>query len=380
MMYFEFHRKDARARRYARRSLRNLAPWRLGGEMYAKPCYKPMKILLVMDPGIPVPPKGYGGIERIVYLLAKEYSQLGHEVTLLVGPGSHFEEGRVVTFGKIGFPKSKKEGIKDIFRAWKKIISLHKEFDLVHNFGRLAYLLPILNNRIKKIMSYQREISTRNIKWINKLPNKNIVFTGCSKNLISRGGVAGKWKAIYNAFEGNNYSLVEKVQEDAPLIFLGRIERVKGAHIAIEVAKASGDKLILAGNVSQLPEEIKYFKEEVEPLIDGVKIQYVGMLNDEQKNHYLGLAKAFLFPIEWEEPFGIVMVEAMACGTPVIGFNRGSVTEVIEEGVTGFKVNTKEEMIRAISKVDKINRAECRKSALNKYDISVIAKEYISLF
>ncbi len=333
-----------------------------------------------MDPGIPVPPEGYGGIERIVYLLAKEYHKMGHEVTLLVGPGSRFDEGKVITFGNIGFPKPKKEAVKDMYRAWGKLIPLHKQFDLVHNFGRLAYLLPILNKQVKKIQSYQREISVRNINYINKLPNKNLVFTGCSKNLISRGGVAGRWAAVYNAFEGEHYTLKTKVADDAPLIFLGRIERVKGAHIAIEVAKATGHTLILAGNISPLPEEKQYFEEEIKPLIDGKQIQYVGVLNDEQKDHYLGMAKAFLFPIEWEEPFGIVMVEAMACGTPVIGFERGSVSEVVDEGITGFKVDTKEEMIKAIAKVHTIDRAECRRSALAKYDISVIANDYLSLF
>src|SRR5689334_14649441 len=143
-----------------------------------------MKILLIMDPGIPVPPLDYGGHERLVYMFAKEYHRMGHEVTLLVSEGSVFEEGRVITFGKTGFPKKKIEGYKDIIRGWTKLLPIYKQFDLIHNFGRLAYLLPIMNKPVKKIMTYGREISASNIKKVTQLPNRNLVFTGCSQNLI----------------------------------------------------------------------------------------------------------------------------------------------------------------------------------------------------
>jgi len=172
-------------------------------------------------------------------------------------------------------------------------------------------------------MTYGREISKRNIKWVNKLPNRHLVFTGCSKDLVSRGNVAGKWEVVYNAIDFSKYTLIENVPEDAPLIFLGRLERVKGCHTAIKVALETGNRLIIAGNISPLKEEQYYFETEIKPFIDGKTIQYVGPVDDEQKNHYLGQAKALLFPIEWNEPFGMVMVEAMACGTSVIACNKG---------------------------------------------------------
>ncbi|MBC7687743.1 MAG: glycosyltransferase, partial [Aquabacterium sp.] len=159
----------------------------------------------------------------------------------------------------------------------------------------------------------------------------------------------------------------------------GRIEKVKGCHTAIEVARATNNKLIIAGNISPLKDEAIYFKTEIEPFIDGVQIKYIGPVNDEQKNELLGKCKALLFPIEWEEPFGIVMIEAMACGTPVIAYNRGAVDEVIDEGITGFKTNNKQELCKAVDKINVINRAICKEKASSRFDISLVATQYLGL-
>jgi glycosyltransferase involved in cell wall biosynthesis len=338
-----------------------------------------MKILIVMDPGIKIPVVGYGGIERIIDLLAQEYLRLGHEVHLLITTGSAIKGCTVHDFGKEGFPPSKKDARKAIPTAWKFLWEHRKEFDLIQNFGRLIYLLPVLNFSVKKIMTYQREITAGNAAKILKLPHKNLVFTGCSRDLIERAAPKGNWYPVYNAVNFSDYTLTDNIDDSSPLIFLGRIERIKGCHTAIEVAKATGNRLIIAGNISSLPEEKMYFEQEIQPHIDGEQIQYIGTVNDEQKNEYLGQSKALLMPIEWNEPFGIVMIEAMACGTPVIGFNCGSVNEVVDEGVTGYKVNSKQEMIGAIGKLSAVNRRVSREHAAKRFDISIIAKQYLSL-
>ena len=339
-----------------------------------------MKILIVMDPGISIPVKGYGGHERLVEMFAKSYHKKGHEVHLLVTSGSTVEGCTVHDFGKEGFPPSKMNARYALINGCIFLWKYRNNFDLVHNFGRLAYLIPILNCRVKKIMTYGREISSRNIKWINKLPTQNLVFTGCSKNLVSRGAVAGKWKAVYNAVEFNLYTLQKKIQNEAPLIFLGRLERIKGLHTAIRLAINTGNNLIIAGNISPLSDEKKYYENELKPLIDGKQIKYIGAVNDSQKNEWLGKSKALLFPIEWDEPFGIVMVEAMACGTPVIGFKRGSVPEVINEDITGYIVSNEEEMKTAILKINLISREECRNAAKNMFDVDIISDQYLNLF
>ena len=333
-----------------------------------------------MDPGILVPPKGYGGHERLVYMFAKEYAILGHDVHLLVTKGSVVEGCTVHGYGKEGFPPKKINALLAIPKAWWFLWKNRNNIDLVHNFGRLAYLLPVLNSQVKKIMTYGREISKRNILQINKLKSKNLVFTGCSSNLVSRGNVAGRWETVYNAIDFSKYALVEKVADDAPLMFLGRIERVKGCHTAIKVALETGNKLLIGGNISPLEDERKYFEEEIRPLIDGTQIIFLGALNDEEKNAYLGQSKALLFPIEWNEPFGMVMVEAMACGTPVIAFRKGSVQEVISHGRTGFVLDNYEQMKKSIFSIEKLDRKEIRLVSERKYRVQLLALEYLNLF
>jgi glycosyltransferase involved in cell wall biosynthesis len=332
-----------------------------------------------MDPGILVPPKRYGGHERLVYMFAREYTKMGHEVHLLVTKGSLVEGCTVHSFGKEGFPPKKINSWLAIINAWWFLWKNRNNFELIHNFGRLAYLLPILNQPIKKIMTYGREIHKRNIRLINKLPNKNLVFTGCSADLVSRGNVPGRWEVVYNAIDFSKYTLVEHVSEDAPLMFLGRIERVKGCHTAIKVALETGSKLWIGGNKSPLKEEIEYFENEIQPFIDGDQIVYLGPLDDEQKNIYLGQSKALLFPIEWNEPFGMVMVEAMACGTPVIAFNKGSVSEIVNASINGFIANDNISFKNFVYKLPLIDRRYCRENSVRNFDVSVISKKYLSV-
>jgi glycosyltransferase involved in cell wall biosynthesis len=338
-----------------------------------------MRILLIMDPGISVPPLNYGGHERLVFMFAEEYRKLGHEVSLLAGPNSKIS-GSIHHFGLNDLKRSKLQKFRELIYAWKFLYSMRNNFDLIHNFGRLAYLLPILNNSAKKIMTYGRPVNQTGIKWINNVPNQQLVFTACSNYCVSTGNVAGNWKTIYNAVDFSKYLLNEVVPQDAPLMFLGRMDKIKGLHTAIEVAMETGNRLWIGGNIPDTKNNYSYFKEVLEPKFDNKQIIYLGALNDKQKNDYLRQSKALLFPIEWNEPFGIVMVEAMACGTPVIAFNKGSAPEIIENGVVGFRVDNKSEMINAIDSISKIDRSNCRHIAFKRYDVSVIAQKYLNLF
>lgn len=340
---------------------------------------KLMRILLIADPDIPVPPIEYGGIERIIALLIDEYLKKGHQVSLLAGPDSK-PACDCYFYGVTGAVKSKKQRGVEILEAWKFLTAQHARFDVIHNFSRLMYFLPILTSKAVKIMSYQRPITARNISFIGGLPSRRFCFTANSDSCARTGNVSGRWHTVYNGVNMGQYDFQKSVPEDAPLVFLGRLDRVKGAHTAIRVAQDAGRRLIIAGNKPHLRHEIDYFNREVEPYIDQRKIVYAGAVNDTQKNELLKQAAALLFPIEWEEPFGIVMIEALACGTPVIAFRRGAVPEVIQHGRTGFVCGSYKEMLESVGRIKNIRREDCRNDCENRFSSSKISEDYLRIY
>src|SRR5262249_24404718 len=156
----------------------------------------------------------------------------------------------------------------------------------------------------------------------------------------------------------NFYRFRAKVRDDAPLVFLSRVERVKGAHTAIAVARGTGRRLIIAGNHAETGREFDYWTREIAPQLGG-RVEYVGPVDDAHKNALLGEAAAMIVPIEWNEPFGIVFTEALACGTPVISCGRGGLPEIVRPGIDGFLVNSVEEGCDAVINLHKIDRAAC---------------------
>jgi glycosyltransferase involved in cell wall biosynthesis len=338
-----------------------------------------MRVLLIMDPGIAIPPTQYGGHERLVHIFAEEYSKLGHKVSLLAGPESKIS-GKVYAFGINDLKRSKYQKLKELTFAWKFLIRHKNEFDLIHNFGRLAYLLPVLNASVKKIMTYGRPVNKKGIRLFNFLPNRNLIFTACSNYCVSTGNIAGKWKTVYNSIDFSKYELTEKVADDAPFIFLGRMDKIKGLQTAIEIALKTNNKLWIGGNIPTTPDNYQYFKEIIEPRFDGKQIIYLGALNDQEKNKYLGESKALLFPIEWDEPFGMVMIEAMACGTPVIAFKRGSTPEIILHGENGYLADDFNTFLSGAVRYKDISRIKTRLIAERNFSSLKIAGQYINLF
>ena len=333
-----------------------------------------MRIALIADPELPVPPLFYGGIERIIAMLVEGYVSQGHHVTLF----AHLDS---VTDAKL-FPYNGKSSTSKI-DVIKNSILINREllsnsYDIVHSFGRLIYLLPQMPSKIPKLMSYQREPTIAQIKKAVRLAKTNtLAFTGCSEYISKQIAPYAPSFPIFNGVDLKKYDFKAEVKIDAPLVFLGRIEPIKGTHIAIKVAKATNKKLKIAGNV---PDEYRnYFEQEVKPHLTE-EITYVGPLNDSQKNELLGSALAFLMPIEWDEPFGIVMAEAMACGTPVIGFNRGSVPEVVIHGKNGFRCDNKEQMIAYVNRINEISRSEVRNDTEKRFSSEVIVDQYLLLY
>ncbi len=331
-----------------------------------------MKILITADPFLPVPPKLYGGIERVLDMLITEYIAKGHDVTLIAHRDSKPHE----SCRFIPYPSEVDSIFTNSVLITKAYIKY--KFDIIHSYSRLLYLLPLLRGSVPKIMSYQREPSLKQIKRAYQLSRKNsLVFTGCSDYISNQIKTVAEAYTVYNGVSLENYILNDKIESDAALVFLGRIEEIKGTHVAIEMALKTNNKLIIAGNVPAECED--YFNKKVKPFLSD-QIQYIGPVNDIQKNTLLREAKAFLMPIQWNEPFGIVMAEAMACGTPVIGFNRGSVPEVVDHNKTGFVCNSNDEFLDAINNIPQINRLEVRKSAESRFSSDVISNQYLALY
>lgn len=242
-------------------------------------------------------------------------------------------------------------------------------------------MFPVLWSRTRKVQTYMRYITPRNIRVLNWLGAKKIQYTAVSDAIVKTGiSGGGKWSTVYNCAPVEQFSFVKEVPADAPLVFLGRLERCKGAHTAIKVAKLTGKQLIIAGNISSLPEEIEYFKKEIEPFIDGEQIKYIGVVNNEQKNILLGSAAAMLLPVEWFEPFPIVLPESYSCGTPVLAFPGGGVPEGIFTGVTGYISNTAEEMALHVQQISLLSRQACRQKAEDLYSKQKIAGDYLALY
>ncbi len=341
-----------------------------------------MRLLLTADPELPVPPKLYGGIERIVASLGAGLLARGHEVALAAHPDSD----RAAGWRLFPWPGRRSQHRGD---AWANMAALRGAVaafqpDLVHSFSRLLYLGPLLWRRtLPKVMSYQREPTGRTVGWAARLAGRSLVFTGCSGTISAQGRQrgGGQWETVHNFVDLAPYDFSPVVPDDAPLVFLSRIERIKGAHTAIAACRRAGRRLILAGNhADDDSEHGRYWREEIVPHLGHDGVEYVGPVDDAQKNRLLGRAAAMIVPIEWEEPFGIVFAEALACGTPVISCPRGALPEIVRPGVDGFLVHDAEEAAAAITRLPCLRRADCRARAENSFSKEVIVARYETLY
>jgi glycosyltransferase involved in cell wall biosynthesis len=335
-----------------------------------------LSVAMTVDPEIPVPPTHYGGIERIVGMLIDGLLTRGHQVTLFAHPDSR------VSCDLRPYPRHRSRAAVDLCRnAWHVSSHVLKgRYDVVHSFARLAYLLALLPLSIPKLMSYQRVITPGRAVWGERLARGTLHFAGCSRRQIEAFAGKRNWHVVHNAASASTYHCRDRVEEDAPLVYLGRIEAIKGAHVAVEAARRSGRTLVIAGNVPDHDAATRYFQEKILPSIDGTTIRYVGPVTDAQKNDLLGTAAALLMPIAWDEPFGIVAAEALACGTPVIAFRRGALPEIVQEGVNGFLCGTIDEMAAAVGRIATIDRKTCRRIMEERFSDHALVDSYERLY
>ena len=342
-----------------------------------------MKIAVIIPPFTTLPAKGQGGTERIAQGMIEEFLKRGHKVTL-VGAGKCQTSARFVqifpqTISEQKFDSTTTEQSRPlrietayITKVMRYLLDHGDQFDVVFNHMRGGYLiLPLsqfLNTPIISIMHLP--LFKELIDVLSQFKNPNIIAISNSQIKPAKGRV-NFLATVYNGVNPDEFPFNKKPKDY--FLYLGAMGEHKSPHLAIEACQKARAKLILAGGKIREP----YFSERIKPEIDGSQIKYVGEVENKKQKDLLKNAKALLFPITWEEPFGLVMIEAMACGTPVIGFNRGAVPEVVQNGKTGFVVTNVNEMAKAINQIHQINRATCRKLVEEKFTYQKMADDYL---
>ncbi|MBW4499361.1 MAG: glycosyltransferase family 4 protein [Scytonema hyalinum WJT4-NPBG1] len=324
-----------------------------------------------------VPPPAYGGIELVAGLVTDELVKRGHEVTL-------FATGDSITLAKLESVHPKALRLDTTVKEYEiyamlqlsKVYERASEFDIIHSHmghAALPYanlvktptvhtLHGVFTPDNEKLFMHARRQPFVSISDAQREPRLNL-------NCVA---------TVYNGIEPSNYEFYSQPQDPPYLAFLGRLSPEKGPHLAIEIAKRSGWRLKMAGKVDVVDRD--YFEREIKPHIDGKQIEYLGEANHAQKCELMGGAVATLFPITWREPFGLVMIESMATGTPVIAMELGSTPEVIVHGHTGFLCRTVDECIAALDKVPQLNRLACREHVVKNFSVERMTDGYEAVY
>jgi len=343
-----------------------------------------MKIALLAPFEEPVPPIMYGGTERVVGTLAKELVEMGHDVTLYASGDSQTSAKLIACT-----PRAIRQTAEARDPALRQAINLQAlafalkdiretPYDIVHNhFGWQALLLKpflpwpmvtTLHNSLDKAW-----MPTEHLMY-NQLRDCPVVSISDSQRRHSP--KLNYVATIYHGIRAERFEYNDHPQDY--LAFLGRIHPHKAPVEAIKIAQKAGQKLIIAAKID--PQEDNFFKRRVKPLIDGKQIVYIGEVGHEQKVDLLKNAKALLSPLNWDEPFGITNIESMACGTPVITARRGSLTEIIIDGKTGFLCRTPREFATAIANIGQIDRYACRQHVEQNFTARSMAENYIEVY
>jgi glycosyltransferase involved in cell wall biosynthesis len=323
-----------------------------------------------------VPPKKYGGTERVIFALTEELVRMGHEVTL-------FASGDSITSAKLVsvYPRALRSStLADGLYGMNFYTMLHigsaytqqHKFDIIHDHnGHIS--LPTANIAdTPVIMTLHGAFNSDNKRIFQALKKPYFVSISKSQMTVSGLNYAGN---VYNGLEMSDYPFSET--HKGYLLFVGRLNMEKGVHQAIEVAKRLNLPLIIAAKLDKVDEP--YYHQYIEPELNE-QIRWIGEVDDDERNELMSKALCFLHPITWPEPFGLTLIESMACGCPVIAVGLGSIPEIILDGKTGFIVNNVDEMTEAVKKVSIIDRKECRRHALKNFSAKKMAEGYEQIY
>lgn len=325
-----------------------------------------------------VPPKTYGGTERVVNNLTETLIELGHDVTL-------FASGDSITKGELvpGAERSLRlnpdcpDPLIHHYIMLEKVYRMREQFDVVHFHVDYLHFPRTRAENLINVSTLHGKLTIPDLYPLyREFPEMPVISISDSQ----RAPLPWlNWQAtVYHGLPLGLYRA--STQPEGYLAFLGRISPEKGVDRAIEIARRSGLPLKIAAKIDKADEE--YFNEVVSPLLkeNRGRVEFIGEINDREKQDFLGNARALLFPINWPEPFGMVMIEAMACGTPVIAFSQGSVPEIIENGKNGYICESVEEAVRRVSEVHEIDRMGCRKYFETNFSAVRMANDYLRVY
>ncbi|HEY2033578.1 MAG TPA: glycosyltransferase family 4 protein [Rhizomicrobium sp.] len=336
-----------------------------------------MKIAQIAPLVESVPPKLYGGTERVVSWLTEELVRQGHDVTL-------FASGDSITNAELDpvVPRALRLDGQMQNSVWYNLLMLERvaeradEFDMLH-FHIDFFQFPVFRHIVNRTLTtLHGRLDLPEIQPLYRVFNRAPLVSISNSQREPMPPV--NWRGtVYHGLPADQFHMVEKPK--GYLAFLGRISPEKNPEGAIAIAERAGLPLKIAAKVDAADRE--YYDSRVAPLIArSPHVEFIGEINESQKQIFLGNARALLFPIDWPEPFGIVMIEALACGTPVIAFDRGSVSEVIEDGLSGFIVETVDEAVEALQKIDRLSRKAVRARFDLRYSSAVMAARYVDIY
>jgi glycosyltransferase involved in cell wall biosynthesis len=323
-----------------------------------------------------VPPRGYGGTERVVSYLTEELVAQGHEVTLFAS-GDSYTKARLEACAPRALRPDPAAGepIAIHLVALERMLRMAPEFDVIHaHVDYLAYpfarriqtpVLSTLHGRLdlEALVPLYREYREQRVVSVSGAQRRPLPWL--------------RWMGtVHHGLPRDLYTF--RPVSEGYLAFVGRISPEKRVDRAIEIARRAHLPLRIAAKID--PVDVEYFRETIRPLLDHPLVEFLGELDDRQKDELLGGAAALLFPIDWPEPFGLTMIEALACGTPVIAWQHGSVTEVIEHGVSGFVCDDVGAAVRAVGALDQIERATCRRVFEERFTADRMTRDYLSLY
>lgn len=335
-----------------------------------------MKIAQVSPLYESVPPKRYGGTERIISFLTEELVRQGHEVTLFASNDSQTSARLIPCCERaLRLDKGCLDQMAPHVLQLEQVQQRLSEFDVVHyHVDHIHFPLAKRTNVAHITTSHGR----MNLPEYEALFSefKDIPMVSISDSQRRPLPWANWIGTVYHGLPTSLYRFQK--QEGKYLAFLGRISPEKRVDRAIAIAKQAGIPLKIAAKIARPDQE--YYEKEIRHLMDDPLVEFIGEIGDEEKSDFLGNALATLFPIDWPEPFGLVMIESMACGTPVIAYKNGSVPEIIDEGLSGFIVQSQKDALKAIDKLHTINRKACRETFERRFSVNRMTKDYITVY